>query len=63
MGRLTKLRPVLDNRQNVVLAADTAGLRARLAAHAREREVSSDATRFASEFSGSFHAAAPASAR
>lgn len=82
-GRLTKLRPALDNRQTVVLTADTAGLRAWLAAQARDSEVFGDATRFvrktrqskanfmscsasscpASEISGGFHAAAPASAR
>jgi hypothetical protein len=37
-GRLTKLRPALDHRKNVVLTADTAGLRAWLAAHARDGE-------------------------
>jgi hypothetical protein len=45
-GRLTRLRPALDNRKNVVMTADTAGLRAWLAAQARDSEVFGDATRF-----------------
>jgi hypothetical protein len=99
LGRLTKLRPALDSRKNVMLTADTASLRAWLAAQARDGEIFGDATRFvrkrrermaentqagelrrcewlcynlmscayssnpASEISGGFHAAAPASAR
>jgi len=45
-GRLTKLRPTLDSRKNVVLTADTAALRAWLAAQARDGEMFGDATRF-----------------
>jgi hypothetical protein len=45
-GRLTKLRPALDSRKNVVLTAETAALRAWLAAQARDGEMFGDATRF-----------------
>lgn len=45
-GRPTRLRPSLDSRTNVVLTADTAALRAWLAAQARDGEVFGDATRY-----------------
>jgi hypothetical protein len=45
-GRLTKLRPALDGRRNVVLTADTAGLRAWMAAQARGGEMFADEIRF-----------------
>lgn len=45
-GRLTKLRPALDSRKNVVLTADTATLRAWLAAQPRDGGMFGDATRF-----------------
>jgi hypothetical protein len=45
-GRLARLRPALDSRKNVVLTADTAALRAWMAAQARGGEMFGDATRF-----------------
>ncbi len=45
-GRLVKLRPALDSHKNVVLAAETAGLRAWLAAQARDGEMFGDPIRF-----------------
>lgn len=46
LGRLTKLRAVLDSRKNVVLTTDTAGLRAWWAAQARGGEMFADEIRF-----------------
>jgi hypothetical protein len=46
-GRLTKLRPVLDSRKNVVPTADAP--RARLAAQPRDGEAFGDATRLVRE--------------
>lgn len=45
-GRLTKLRPALDSRKNVVLTADTAALRAWMAVQPREGDMFGEATRF-----------------
>ncbi len=45
-GRLPKLHPVLDSRKNVVLTADTAGLRAWFAALPRGGEMFADEIRF-----------------
>jgi hypothetical protein len=45
-GRLARLRPVLDSRKNVVLTADTAGLRAWIAAQARGGDMFADEVRF-----------------
>jgi hypothetical protein len=52
-GRLVKLRPALDGRKNVVLAAETAGLRAWLAAQARDGEMFGDPIRFVRKPHGS----------
>lgn len=45
-GRLARLRPVLDGRKQIVLTADTAGLRAWLAAQPRGAEAFADEVRF-----------------
>jgi hypothetical protein len=45
-GRLSKLHAVLDGRKNVVLTADTAGLRAWLAALPRGGDMFADEIRF-----------------
>jgi hypothetical protein len=45
-GRLTKLRPALDGRKNVVLTADTAGLRAWMTVQARGGDMFADEIRF-----------------
>jgi hypothetical protein len=45
-GRLAKLHPVLDARKNVVLTADTAGLRAWIAAQGRGGDMFADEIRF-----------------
>jgi hypothetical protein len=45
-GRPAKLLPVLDGRKNVVLTADTAGLRAWMAAQARGGDMFADEIRF-----------------
>ncbi|HEY3383041.1 MAG TPA: hypothetical protein VGK32_14810 [Vicinamibacterales bacterium] len=45
-GRLTKLRAALDGRTNVVLTADTAGLRSWMAAQPRGGDMFADAIRF-----------------
>jgi hypothetical protein len=45
-GRLPRLHPVLDGRKNVLLTADTAALRAWLAAQARGGDMFGDEIRF-----------------
>ena len=52
-GRLAKLRPALDSRKNVVLTADTAALRAWMAAQERGGEMFGDGIRFIRKSHGS----------